>query len=158
MRLLFFMLVIAAVLVIAGCSPEKPAGGDDGAGGAGLDKAVIFKSQSCGCCSNYVSYMKKQDGFEVTTTNLEDVSSMKEKYGVPSSMESCHTMVVGDYFVEGHVPVEAVNKLLAEKPDIRGIALPGMPEASPGMPGAKRMPFEVYAVSKNGSTSLFMKI
>ncbi len=160
-RLLVFLLVIAAVVVIAGCSSGKPANndnGDGGAGGAGPDKAVIFKSQSCGCCDNYVSYMKRQKGFDVSTTNLEDISSVKEKYGVPVSVQSCHTMIVGDYFVEGHVPVEAVKKLLNEKPDIKGIALPGMPDASPGMPGSKRMPFEIYAVSGDGSTSLFMKI
>ncbi len=158
MRFLIFFLLIAAVLAIAGCSSEKTDNdGDGGVSKAGLDKAVIFKSQSCGCCSNYVSYMKRQDGFDVATTNLEDVSPMKEKYGIPSSMQSCHTMVIGDYFVEGHVPVEAVKKLLDEKPSIRGIALPGMPEASPGMPGSKRMPFEIYAVSNDGSTSLFMK-
>ncbi len=159
MRLLVFLLLIAAVFVIAGCSSEKPVyGGDDGAGGAELTKAVIFKSQSCGCCANYVSYMKRQKGFEVETTNLEELSSLKERYGIPSGMQSCHTMIVGDYFVEGHVPAEAVKKLLDEKPAIRGIALPGMPEASPGMPGSKGMPFEIYAVANDGSTSLFMKI
>lgn len=159
MRLLVFLLVIAAVLAVAaGCTSEKPAYSNDGSGEAGLEKAVIFKSQSCGCCSNYVSYMKRQKGFDVTTTNLEDISSVKEKYGIPSSVQSCHTMVVGDYFVEGHVPAEAVKKLLDEKPAIKGIALPGMPEASPGMPGSKRQPFEIYAVANDGSTSLFMKI
>ncbi len=150
--------MIAAVLAVAGCSSEKPTYGNDGAGEASLEKAVIFKSQSCGCCTNYVSYMKRQNGFDVTITNLEDISSVKEKYAIPSSVQSCHTMIVGDYFVEGHVPVEAVRKLLDEKPAIRGIALPGMPEASPGMPGSKRQPFEIYAVANDGSTSLFMRI
>ncbi len=159
MRLFVFLLLMAMLLVLAGCSSEKPANGSDGgAGGADLEKAVIFKSQSCGCCDNYASYMKRQKGFDVTTTTLEELSSVKEKYGVPLSMQTCHTMIIGDYFVEGHVPVEAVRKLLDEKPDIRGIALPGMPEASPGMPGSKMQPFEIYAVSNDGSASLFMRI
>lgn len=160
MRLFVFLLLIAGLLVLAGCSSEKPTynSDDDGGGGAEMNKAVIFKSSSCGCCTNYVSYMKRQKGFDVTTTNLEDISSVKGKYGIPLSVQSCHTMIVGDYFVEGHVPIEAVEKLLNEKPDIAGIALPGMPEASPGMPGAKRQPFEIYAVANDGSTSLFMKI
>ncbi len=151
---------MAGLLVLAGCSSEKPAANDggDAASGAGLDKAVVFKSQSCGCCGNYFSYMKRQQGFDVSTFTTEDMSSVKDKYGVPLSMQTCHTMIVGNYFVEGHVPVEAVRKLLAEKPDIKGIALPGMPEASPGMPGSKRGPFEVYAVSNDGKTSLFMTI
>lgn len=153
-----FLLLIAGLLVLVGCSSEKPTYSNDGSGEASLEKAVIFKSQSCGCCGNYVSYMKRQKGFDVTTTNLEDISSVKEKYGIPSSVQSCHTMIVGDYFVEGHVPAEAVKKLLDEKPAIKGIALPGMPEASPGMPGSKRQPFEIYAVANDGSTSLFMRI
>ncbi len=160
MRLLIFLLVIAAVLVVAGCSSEKPTynSGDSGAGEAGLEKAVIFKSSSCGCCTNYVSYMKRQKGFDVSTVNMADMSSVMNKYEIPYSMESCHTMIIGDYFVEGHIPVEAVRKLLEEKPDIKGISMPGMPEASPGMPGAKKGLFEIYAVANDGSTSLFMTI
>ena len=83
---------------------------------------------------------------------------VKEKYGIPYSMRSCHTTVIGDYFVEGHVPIEAVEKLMLEKPDIKGIALPGMPSGSPGMPGSKQGPFIVYAINKDGSTSEFMRI
>ncbi len=161
MKLFVLFLLTAGLLVLAGCSSEKPTVNvDDGnaASEAGLDKAVVFKSQSCGCCANYVSYMKRQKGFDVSTVTMEDMSSVKDKYGVPLSMQTCHTLVVGNYFVEGHVPVEAVRKLLAEKPDIKGIALPGMPEASPGMPGSKRGPFEIYAVSNDGKTSLFMTI
>src|SRR3989338_4189377 len=101
MRLLVFLLLTAMLAVLAGCSSEKPVydNSEDGAGGADLNKAVIFKSQSCGCCSNYVSYMKRQNGFDVSTTNLEDLSSVKEKYGIPLSVQSCHTMIIGDYFV-----------------------------------------------------------
>ena len=66
-------------------------------------------------------------------------------------MEICHTTIIGDYFVEGHVPLEAVEKLLTEKPDIKGIAMPGMPSGSPGMPGAKKGDFVIYAVNRDGS-------
>jgi hypothetical protein len=83
--------------------------------------------------------------------------SIKQKYKIPRSMESCHTAVIGGYFIEGHVPIEAVNKLLEENPEIDGIALPRMPAGSPGMPGIKKAPFKVYALS-DGEASEFTTI
>ena len=85
------------------------------------------------------------------------MSSIKSKYKIPQDMESCHTAVIADYFVEGHVPMEAVEKLLSEKPDIDGIALPGMPQGSLGMSGAKTAVFKIYALSA-GTASEFMII
>ena len=79
----------------------------------------------------------------------EDMGSIKEQYGIEEDKQSCHTTVIGDYFVEGHVPLAAVEKLLSEKPAIDGIGLPGMPIGTPGMPGVKQAPYEVY--QKNGS-------
>jgi len=83
----------------------------------------------------------------VETIATEDMTNIKQEYGISSDMESCHTAVFGNYVVEGHVPFEAIEKLLEEKPDIRGIALPEMPAGSPGMPGVKGEPFTVYALS-----------
>ncbi len=85
------------------------------------------------------------------------MSSIKKKYQIPQNMESCHTGVIEGYFVEGHVPVEAIEELLAEKPDISGIALPGMPPGSPGMPDQKTEAFKIYALS-DGTASEFMII
>ncbi len=121
------------------------------------NKAVIFKSQTCGCCTNYASYADRK-GLDVQTTDVQNMQQIKQKYGIPASMESCHTMIIEGYFVEGHIPIEAVEKLLSEKPDIKGIAMPGMPSASPGMPGSKAGPFIIYAVNGNGETSEFMRI
>ncbi len=90
--------------------------------------------------------------------SLENTTSIEKKYGVPKELESCHMMIVGDYFVEGHVPLEAINKLLGEKPDIVGIAMAGMPSGSPGMPGSKEGDFIIYAVNYNGSYKEFMRI
>ncbi len=85
------------------------------------------------------------------------MSSIKKKYQIAQNMKSCHTGVIEDYFVEGHVPVEAIEEMLAEKPDISGIALPGMPPGSPGMPGQKTEAFKIYALS-DGTASEFMII
>lgn len=116
-------------------------------------KVTLYKSPSCGCCVNYVSYLKKE-GFDVDVITTNDTSAIKREHNIPMAMQSCHTVVVGDYFVEGHMPIEAIHKMMEEKPDIDGIALPGMPSGSPGMPGIKRGMFDIYSV-KDGEMSSF---
>lgn len=118
----------------------------------------ILKSQSCDCCGIYAKYMQKHDIFETEVVDVPDMSAIKQRYKIPANLQSCHTSVVGNYFIEGHVPVEAIEKLLEEKPDIAGIAMPGMPSGSPGMPGGKIGKFVVYAVAKDGTSSTFMEI
>ncbi len=118
----------------------------------------IYKSLTCGCCSTYVSYVDGKVSPKVNPIEVQDPDALKEKYGIPSELESCHTTVIGDYFIEGHMPLEAVEKLLKEKPDIKGIALPGMPSGSPGMPGSKSGDFIVYAVNNDGTYDEFMRI
>ena len=121
-------------------------------------QAVVYKSLSCGCCGLYGDYFKKQGNFNTQIINSEDMDSIKNKYNIPRSLQSCHTTIIGDYFVEGHIPLEAVEKLLKEKPNIAGIAMSGMPAGSPGMPGKKTKEFVIYGVEKNGNTYEFMKI
>jgi len=105
--------------------------------------ATVFLSPTCGCCHGYVEHLQRQ-GLQVRVVEMTDVSPKKRAFGIPMELWSCHTMAIGSYVVEGHVPFEIVEKLLAEKPDVRGIALPGMPTGVPGMPGEKR-PLTVYA-------------
>ncbi len=113
------------------------------------EAATVFYSPNCSCCEKYIPYLKR-NGFEVSKREVRDILSVKEEHGIPREMESCHTSIIGDYFVEGHVPVEAINKLLEERPKIAGIALPGMPQGSPGMPGFKSGTWKVYGLSENG--------
>lgn len=116
----------------------------------------IYKSSSCGCCGVFASYATKYTkGVEVI--NQESIQAVKQQYHIPQHLQSCHTSVVGGYVVEGHIPMEAINKLLEEKPDIKGIAMPGMPAGSPGMPGAKSGPFIIYALHHDGTASEFMR-
>ena len=119
---------------------------------------VLYKSGSCGCCGVYSSYFKSKGNSKTNVVDLEDLQATKRKYGIPSTMESCHTTVMGNYFVEGHIPLEVVNKLLTEKPDIKGIAMPGMPNGSPGMPGVKRGDFVIYAINNDGSYAEWMRL
>ncbi|MFC1710850.1 DUF411 domain-containing protein [Nanoarchaeota archaeon] len=127
-----------------------------GSGSNNKVSATVYKSPTCGCCVKYIPYAESK-GFEIGVQTTTYIDPIKAEYGIPSSMQSCHTMVVDDYFVEGHVPIKAVEKLLEERPDIDGIALPGMPAGSPGMPGTKQGDFVIYAV-KGGQVSEFMRI
>ena len=116
----------------------------------------VFKSPSCGCCNGYVLFLEKEN-FKVKQTDLENIETIKQKYSIPLEMQSCHTTIIDKYFIEGHVPLEAINKLLKERPNIDGIALPGMPIGTPGMPGDKEKPYVIYKLV-DGNFSVFMTI
>ncbi len=120
-------------------------------------KVTLYKSPSCGCCGVYAAYLRRK-GYEVEEVRTNDMESIKQKFGIPYNMQSCHTVDFGDYFVEGHVPVEAINELLTSRPDVLGIAMPGMPAGSPGMGGAKKGPFEVFSVGEGGETAPFLSL
>ena len=120
-------------------------------------KATVFYSPTCSCCQEYIPYLKRQ-GFSVEAKSTRDMLSVKERYQIPSEIESCHTTIIGDYFVEGHMPIEAINKLLTEKPDILGIGLAGMPLGSPGMGGVKREVFKIYGLSKEEKVTEFLSL
>ena len=116
----------------------------------------VFKTPSCGCCNGYALFLEKEK-FKVKRTDMENLQTIKQKYTIPLEMQSCHTTIMDKYFIEGHVPIEAVNKLLKEQPDIDGIALPGMPIGTPGMPGDKEEPYVIYQLI-DGKFSVFMTI
>jgi hypothetical protein len=109
--------------------------------------ALIYKNPQCSCCEGYADYLR-QHGYTVTTKPTHDLSLIRRQLGVPEKFAGCHTTLIGEYVVEGHVPAGALNKLLTEQPKIKGISLPGMPEGSPGMSGKKAAPFEIYEISE----------
>ena len=117
----------------------------------------VFKTPSCGCCYGYVLFLEKEK-FKVKQTDMRSLQAIKKKHNIPLEMQSCHTTILEKkYFIEGHVPIEAINKLLKEQPDIDGIALPGMPIGTPGMPGDKDEPYVIYQLT-DGKFSVFMTI
>ena len=138
------VLVVVAMFLVLGTGKNNVSGME----------VTMYKSQSCGCCSGHASYLKGQ-GYKVNVIAMEDITDIKDKHNIPMDMRSCHTEIIGDYFVEGHIPIEAINKLLEEKPDIDGIALPNMPSGSPGMPGTKKGDGVIYSL-KDGKSSEFM--
>jgi hypothetical protein len=117
----------------------------------------IYSSPYCGCCHQYVKYLE-ESSFEVNHTKSENYSVIKDELEIPEELRSCHTMLLGDYVIEGHVPIEAIFKLLDETPSIDGISLPGMPEGAPGMSGDKEDTFHIIAFSNGEVTGIFVSI
>src|SRR3989344_7037471 len=116
------------------------------------EEVIFYKGAGCGCCEVYLKYLQSKSGLEINTEEKTDVLDIKNRYGVPRKLESCHTAIIDGYFVEGHMPIEAIEKLLNERPDILGISLPGMPSGAPGMAGAKQGDFVIYGINKDGSS------
>ncbi len=158
-NLIIGILVVAVIGVIGVMAMQTLPKGDtiSEAPANGL-LATIYKSPSCGCCGQYAAYLEKK-GYGVDIEGIADMQSIKEQFDVPYELESCHTMEIDGYVVEGHVPEEAVQKLLAERPDIKGIGMAGMPSGSPGMPGPKTSDFVIYEITHDGAKGeVFMTI
>jgi hypothetical protein len=119
---------------------------------------TVYKTATCGCCRKWIDHMRT-NGFEVKSTDMPEVTSVKNSYGVPVDAQSCHTALVDGYVVEGHVPASAVKKLLKERPKVTGIAVPGMPVGSPGMeiPSGEVEAYNVISFDKSGKTTVFEK-
>ena len=140
MRTLFMLL--ALVVALGGAAQaEEPR------------TAMLYKNPACACCDNYADYLR-ENGFEVAVEATHDLPLIKRQHGVSAPLEGCHTTLVDGYVVEGHVPVDAIIRLLTERPAIKGISLPGMPAGSPGMFGEKTEPFTIYEIS-DGSTKIY---
>ena len=148
MKLLNNFLAIGLLVVSAGVSAEsveaeKPV------------EIVVYRSPTCGCCEKWLAHLK-QNNFAVKDNVTNDMQAIKNKYGVPAEMASCHTAIVNGYVVEGHVPANDIKSLLKSKPDIVGIAVPGMPSGTPGMDmGGKKEPYKVIGFDKNNHNQIF---
>lgn len=145
MKKQILFVAVLGLLLIAACSKQT------GQTNPNSPEVMVYKSANCGCCGLYVKYLQSKGDMNVKVVDVQDVEQIKNEYSIPPELRSCHTTVIGNYVVEGHVPLEAIEKLLTEKPDIKGIALAGMPSGSPGMPGAKNAPFTIYSVHHDGT-------
>lgn len=121
---------------------------------ADATEMTVVKSPSCGCCSAWVTYLERA-GWTITVENRADVTPAKRQAGVPMELAGCHTAFVGGYVVEGHVPLPAIEKLLAERPDLSGIAVPGMPSDAPGMGGGGVQ--DVLGFKEGAATGLYTR-
>jgi hypothetical protein len=121
-----------------------------------VPRIIVNKTPTCGCCGLWVRHLQ-QAGFTTDVRDMDDLGAVKERVGIPYGLGSCHTAEVDGYFVEGHVPADDIKRLLRERPDARGLTVPGMPAGSPGMevPSGKIDRYDVLLVGKDGKTSVY---
>ena len=148
------LALAASTLLVSACNatPAAPAAKTTNA------TVKVHKDPNCGCCGGWAEHMQAA-GFPVEIHDTSDMASVKQRLGIGEGMMSCHTSEIDGYVVEGHVPVSAIQKLLAERPKARGLVLPGMPIGSPGMesPDGYRQPFTVALLAEDGSLSEFSR-
>jgi hypothetical protein len=140
---------IFGALLLGGCLTFHP-------DPANTDPQVlhVYKSPVCTCCQRWVEHARRER-YTVTVANVVNMDSVRHELGVPRYAESCHIAVIGGYFISGHVPAEDISRLLAEHPNIAGLAVPGMPVGPPGMEGPDAKPYSVLAIQKDGNYEVF---
>jgi hypothetical protein len=120
-----------------------------------LPLVEVFKTPTCGCCGAWVDHLRAA-GFPVKVVEVDDTTATRKRHGLPERFGSCHTGIVNGYVVEGHVPAAEVKRLLATKPAVIGLAVPGMPVGSPGMEyGDRKDPYDVFLIDKSGRETVF---
>ena len=115
---------------------------------------TVYKDPNCGCCRNWIEHLIKH-GYRVDAKDTPDMEQIKTALGVPTDLKSCHTAVVAGYLIEGHVPAADIDRLLATKPKVKGLAVPGMPMGSPGMEGSAKQHYRVLAFDRTGKARVF---
>jgi hypothetical protein len=146
MKKAFMAMVIGGVVLLGGLVAAQR---------AARPTVEVFKSPTCGCCAMWVKHLEA-NGFATKVTDVDDMTQVKAKYGVPGRLQSCHTGVVNGYVLEGHVPAADVQRLLKERPAVVGVAVPGMPVGSPGMEvGNTVQPYNVMTFDKQGQATVF---
>ena len=163
------MLALLSVVAMTACSKSREETAADGPRGGTLappgaqapalnpaDSSLItvYKTPTCGCCALWVDHMRAH-GFRVAVTDVAQIGPVKQTHGVPGDVATCHTGKIGGYFVEGHVPAEDVRRMLRERPDIIGLAVPGMPQGSPGMESGSVENYDVIAIGRDGSRKVW---
>ena len=133
-----------AAALIGGPTGVMPLGAEPA---ANRGQVTLYKNPECDCCEGYADYLR-HNGFGVKVVPTNDLTLMGQKYGIRDDQQPCHISLIAGYVVGGHIPIEVVNRLLAEKPHITGITLPGMPPGTPGMPGNKPGPLKIYEITK----------
>ena len=158
----YFPTFVVPLIAMVACAPadvDQGVAASEASSPDGSERPtlLVYKTPTCGCCNGWIEHMQAA-GYTVDARDLRDLMSVKRDAGVPVEMSSCHTALVDGYVVEGHIPVEQVDRLLEERPDIAGIAVPGMPIGSPGMEGRNPKPYQVLSFSHDGSTAVFAEI
>lgn len=140
----------------AEAAPEAVPVPASGAVAESATEVVVYKTSTCGCCSSWIEHLEEA-GFQVTAHDEADLTAVKNQLGVPGPVRSCHTALVDGYLVEGHVPADVIRRLLDERPQVAGVAVPGMPIGSPGMevPGRPADSYDVVTFDGRGRTAVY---
>lgn len=149
-----YLLIIAGLVAVLGYQVWDISTRGTSASSANINEVVVYKNAGCQCCTKWAEHME-QAGFSVTEKPTDELMSIKVDQDVPYNMASCHTALVGDYVVEGHVPIADVKRLLQEQPDAVGLAVPGMPAGSPGMESPNPEPYKVFLIGNDGSQTVY---
>lgn len=120
--------------------------------------ATLYQGPSCDCCDVYAEYLDDSLQTDIETVVTENLTAVKDEHGIDSDLQSCHTVELDNYVVEGHLPAEVIATLVKEEPDITGIALPGMPAGSPGMGGTKSETWTVYEINADGEQAVYTEL
>jgi hypothetical protein len=121
---------------------------------AAATEITVYKSPWCGCCEKWMDHLRS-NGFDVAIKSVKDLDVIKNQFGVMPRFQSCHTATVEGYVIEGHVPAADIRRLLSEKPQARGLAVPGMPTGSPGMEGPDPEPYNVMIFDAAGRSRVY---
>lgn len=152
-------VALLATAALVGCSADEsasPAMTATSDGSGAVASVVVYRTPTCGCCEDYEDYLREH-GYTVQSEVRDDLQPIRAEHKVPGDAASCHTVSIGGYAVEGHVPIEAIDMLLAERPTIDGIGIPGMPTNAPGMGEPDGRPLEVLSFS-DGNVQPFVTL
>ncbi|MFE4106643.1 DUF411 domain-containing protein [Almyronema epifaneia] len=155
LRGLAIALIVCGFVILSGGAMAAPLRQSAIAIGASQPAltATVYRSPNCNCCAGWIEHLEAQ-GFEVADHLTTEMATIKQRYGVPADLESCHTALIGGYVIEGHVPADDVQRLLAEQPDVQGLTAPGMPMSAPGMDTGND-PYTVLTFDETGQTTVF---
>lgn len=141
---------LAGVLFVGSSSSTATAQAQD----VGPPEVTVYMSRTCGCCKKWVNHLE-ENGFKLITLDVANLRPVKDSLNVPVDLASCHTAVVEGYVIEGHVPADLIHRLLDQRSDVTGLAVPGMPIGSPGMEGPDPVRYEVMSFHEDGRRSVY---
>lgn len=147
-------MVVGAIVLAGFAGGWLWAGTGDSADGGETVEMVVYQNPACQCCGKWIAHLER-NGFDVEVHKTNEVNRVKEREGITPATASCHTGLVDGYVVEGHVPARDVRRMLRDRPDIKGLTVPGMPVGTPGMEGDYRESYDVLAISHTGETSVY---
>ena len=147
MKRAFGVIGIVAVAIFGVSCTQAP---------AETAEITVYKTATCGCCKGWIRHLRA-NGFSVKAYDVENLDQIARQNGVSPQLRSCHTARVGNYVIEGHVPAQDIKRLLAGKPTVAGLTVPGMPASAPGMDEPGKQPYTVYSFNTDGSTAVYAR-